>query len=112
MSGNGEVQRAPFIVNVRGVGRVLVLKHVVLCHVREMECDAPAPPCALKADKPAPCPRPGALPLSPPCPLPAPACPRSPFSPGAMGPMMRTNLLESLFTKAKSTSEQALCART
>ncbi|AAR98374.1 ORF017 DNA-binding phosphoprotein [Bovine papular stomatitis virus] len=101
----GGVHKRPFIVNVEGQGRVLVLRYVKLCEVPEARCEAPRTSCVLKVDPP----------KSPVCdrrpvPLSPTACVRTPpGSPGAT-PFMPTNMLESLFTRAKTNGEQA-CRR-
>lgn len=107
------IHKRPFMVKVKGLGNVLVLKYVKMCDVPDLACDAPTASCILKVDPPRSpsCDRRPAPPSPPACPRTPPACPLTPpgASPGAT-PFMRTQMLESLFSTAKTNGEQ-LCRR-
>ncbi|ASF89963.1 DNA-binding phosphoprotein-like protein [Seal parapoxvirus] len=115
MSSEGGLYKRPFTINVSGIGRVLVLRYIKLCEVPEAKSEEPKASCVLKVDPPRspPCDRrpsalsPAACPANTP-----PACPMRtpPGSPGAAMPLMRTQMLESLFSTAKNNGEQ-MCRR-
>ncbi len=103
---DGGVHKRPFIVNVEGMGKVLVLRYLRMCEVPEAKCEGSRASCVLKMDPPRSpgCERRPPLPPSPPCPM------RTPPGSPLQAPLMRTQMLQGLFDTAKNNGEQ-MCRR-